>query len=66
MAPPRIRKKADERNMRQNVGLFLSKSVMGVNKRRVDNIGRGMGKAGQRKGTTMAPPRIRKSLTRGT
>ena len=60
MAPPRIRKKADERDMRQNVGLFLSKSVMGVNKRRVENTGRGMGKAGQMKGTTIAPPMERK------
>ena len=56
MAPPMSRTKADARAMKQNMDMFLSKSVRGVNNTRMANASRWMGEAGQRKGTTMATP----------
>ena len=46
MAPPMGKTKADKRAMKQNMDLFLSKSVRGINNTRMANASQWMGEAG--------------------
>ena len=65
MAPPMGRTKADKRATKQNMDLFLSKSVRGINNTRMANASRWMGEAGQRKGKTMTTPSERAKAKEG-
>ena len=65
MAPPMGRANADKRAMKQNMDLFLSKSVRGINNTRMANASRWMWEAGQRKGKTMMTPMERAKAKEG-